>query len=145
MENGGNMHQPSKDEINEYNKDKSETEKWVMTFAKYIIGLSGATLSLTLGAVLNNPGNAFLLNSTLLKWSWLLLGLSVLTSCVFIGVVIASTYVYLERRRAYMYKESSRTPEYPRWNERTRNIASLVSVVAFAAGFVLIGVVLIRK
>lgn len=140
----------SKDQIDEYhrkveayNKKQSETEKWLIDYTKWIIGISGGALSFTLGAVLNHSGQSLLAHSWMLKFAWASLAISISASCILVGVVIASTYVQLERLRRYNDNETQEPPDYPRWNEPARNWSAFIAILTFVIGFALIGAVLV--
>jgi len=132
----------TKEENDYYTKKQYETESWLIDFAKFAIGISGASLSLTLAVALNNPTSTLLKETVLLKWAWGLLGLSAFSGCILVGVVIASTYVYLERFRTH--KKTEKTPKYPEWNEPLRNIAAAGSVISLASGLLLLGFALLN-
>ncbi len=117
-----------------YNKLKSETEQHLIALAKLILGISGAALTLTIGAVLNSKGlHLTLCGEILLKTSWVLFSITMFCCIGLIGVVIASTLGYMEKLRIFN-PQSSDEPEYPEWNEKWRGRLSILGLGAFSLG-----------
>lgn len=131
---------PSQSEIDQYNSQKLDTETHLINFCKLLIGLSAASISFTVGSVLNATSKV-LFSSELMYASWGLSGLSILSCCAFIGIVLRSKYVYLERFRKFIYGETSAEPTYPL--QRARDIWAYSGIATFALGLIFLALAVV--